>query len=751
MKADHARKFTARYNKIMLYTLATVLLVSAILIVIQTKIKQQYDNEQLIEQFKTESVAIDNLIVRVTVLLNVLQTDAEAFFLNPRLHSSIYLKGLSNIKSDQYTLDAIPKPYAKVDAGNLTGAGNLNQLPKTILDEIEMAFSLNSAFKSTLQSIPNAAWVYYTSKHHFINIYPWVHSNDFQFTTALYQKDFYTLGVPEVNPTKTIFWTPIYSDEAGKGMMVTAAKPVYRQTEFLGTVAIDFTLGELADYVKTFRQDKGELFIINASGQLLAHPSIEPTHITNLQTVLPSKVALSAGQLPCADLELRPLGAEHQYICYSMQNAPWRALYLEKTPSLFSQVFSSIGTVFIILLSALGVMLIFMKKTTFREFIYPAEQLVEHISNQGANEHHATNALPQAWQPWFTKITETFDQNRTLINEIKQKNIELTDLNLSLERYMPKFVLVISLKNSKSGSEIASYFADAFAKKRDDKKTVYMEYPAHNNIQTQLGYEDDQPKYQHHNGFEIWNDFDFGHVPNGAESSVLMTKILNQYGNIVMHADVNGDIDHCIRIYLEPLFRYIKAIVVIVPADDVSGDITAAAVKKIQQYVRQDQATVYTLLNSRKNNMLCDVKSDFEIPYQPLKTQFTKQPFLVHKEAEKMIQDIVDRIERVHQVSIYIPTTINTDQAIDSTAYVEKTMAFLGEKFGGATSSNAQGVWNSDHAGMVSEQVYLVVSYTTEDGLNQWANDVIDFIKDLKQELKQDAMALEINKKMILV
>jgi hypothetical protein len=53
MKADHARKFTARYNKIMLYTLATVLFVSAILIVIQTKIKQQYDNEQLIEQFKT--------------------------------------------------------------------------------------------------------------------------------------------------------------------------------------------------------------------------------------------------------------------------------------------------------------------------------------------------------------------------------------------------------------------------------------------------------------------------------------------------------------------------------------------------------------------------------------------------------------------------------------------------------------------------------------------------------------------------
>jgi hypothetical protein len=44
-----------------------------------------------------------------------------------------------------------------------------------------------------------------------------------------------------------------------------------------------------------------------------------------------------------------------------------------------------------------------------------------------------------------------------------------------------------------------------------------------------------------------------------------------------------------------------------------------------------------------------------------------------------------------------------------------------------------------------------VVSYTTEDDLNRFANEVIEFIKLLKDELQQEAMALEINKKMILV
>lgn len=62
MEKFEARQFTARYNKIMLYTFLAVLLVSALLISIQTMSEAKYKNNQLIEQFKTEAVAIDNLI-----------------------------------------------------------------------------------------------------------------------------------------------------------------------------------------------------------------------------------------------------------------------------------------------------------------------------------------------------------------------------------------------------------------------------------------------------------------------------------------------------------------------------------------------------------------------------------------------------------------------------------------------------------------------------------------------------------------
>lgn len=751
MEKFEARQFTARYNKIMLYTFLAVLLVSALLISIQAISEAKNKNTQLIEQFKTEAIAIDNLIVRVTVLLDLMQNNAEDFFLNPRPAASIYFNGLADVEANEYGLDTIPAPYSVVDAGNLTGQGDLATLSPELKNEIEMAFNLNSDFKSTLKSVPNAAWVYYTSKNKFINIYPWIPSAEFKFTDKLFKKEFYTLGIPEANPDKTIFWTSVYLDEAGKGVMVTAAKPVYNRDEFLGTVAIDFTLEELGNYVKAFRPELGELSIINVGGQLLAHTRLPLTETSVFKDAIPAGVNLDAVAPTCADLQLVQLNQGYQMVCIQLKNAPWKLLYIEKTQSFLSRIFSSIGTVFVVLLTSLGILLYFIKKITFREFIYPAASLVRHISKQGVGDRAPNRRVPAAWLPWFAKISETFQQNRNLINEIKQKNTELTDLNIALERYMPKFILVVSLDEGCGATNIGSYFASSLAKNSSDKKTVYMEYPANTQMSTAFGYDGSERVHKHANGFDIWNDFDLGEVPEEAESSLLMTKILNQYANIVMHATVKGDIDHFIDVYLEPLFRYTKAIVVMVPNTDKTGEKTAAVVKSIQRHVRQDQTTLYTILNRVNENLELDVKVNFDIPYIADLQPITRAAFSIPEPAAKAINEIVERIERVHQICIFIPTTINIDQPFDSSIYVNRTMVFLGEKFGGATSSQARGVWNSDDSGIVNEVVHLVVSYTTEDDLNRFANEVIEFIKLLKDELQQEAMALEINKKMILV
>jgi len=88
---------------------------------------------------------------------------------------------------------------------------------------------------------------------------------------------------------------------------------------------------------------------------------------------------------------------------------------------------------------------------------------------------------------------------------------------------------------------------------------------------------------------------------------------------------------------------------------------------------------------------------------------------------------------------------IAVDQAFDTTTYVEQTLAFLGERFGGATSKPASGVWRSEMAGLVGETVYLVETYATEADLMTHLDAVVAYIKQLKHELGQEAMALEVD------
>ena len=79
---------------------------------------------------------------------------------------------------------------------------------------------------------------------------------------------------------------------------------------------------------------------------------------------------------------------------------------------------------------------------------------------------------------------------------------------------------------------------------------------------------------------------------------------------------------------------------------------------------------------------------------------------------------IVDRLGRTCEIAVYIPTTIEVDQSIDTTPYVKDTLAFMGERFGGATSSQAEGVWDSEEAGLVNEVVHVVRSFITPEEMN---------------------------------
>ncbi|HYP21928.1 MAG TPA: hypothetical protein VEY08_17800, partial [Chloroflexia bacterium] len=112
---------------------------------------------------------------------------------------------------------------------------------------------------------------------------------------------------------------------------------------------------------------------------------------------------------------------------------------------------------------------------------------------------------------------------------------------------------------------------------------------------------------------------------------------------------------------------------------------------------------------------------------------------------------LADRVKRTNQVRMYIPTTMDVDRQIDTSLYVQRALDLLGDLFGGATSDDAKGVWKSDTEGLVGETVYIVTSYVTQTDLDRHLARIVDFVEGLKHELKQEAMALEVNEKLMLI
>ena len=103
------------------------------------------------------------------------------------------------------------------------------------------------------------------------------------------------------------------------------------------------------------------------------------------------------------------------------------------------------------------------------------------------------------------------------------------------------------------------------------------------------------------------------------------------------------------------------------------------------------------------------------------------------------------------KITVYIPSTTDINKKIDNTEYVNKTANLLSECFGGATSTPALGYWTSPTAGLVKEKTTLVFAYADEKSLNENLDKVVTWCENVKAELSQDAIALELNGEMYFI
>ena len=97
------------------------------------------------------------------------------------------------------------------------------------------------------------------------------------------------------------------------------------------------------------------------------------------------------------------------------------------------------------------------------------------------------------------------------------------------------------------------------------------------------------------------------------------------------------------------------------------------------------------------------------------------------------------------KVAIYVPGTCGVDTAADTSFMVDRVAAALPTMFGGATATAANGFWCSDVAGLVKENTTIVYAFCAPADLEKSIGDIVTIAQEIKRELKQEAVSIELD------
>lgn len=108
-------------------------------------------------------------------------------------------------------------------------------------------------------------------------------------------------------------------------------------------------------------------------------------------------------------------------------------------------------------------------------------------------------------------------------------------------------------------------------------------------------------------------------------------------------------------------------------------------------------------------------------------------------------QQLQFKFDLTSKVSIYVPTTVDVKNPVDNHAQVLSIIGKLSDMFGGATASDAVGGWRCSDGSVVVEKVTIVYAFCKDEELVSHIDDILSICGRLKEEMRQEAISLEIN------
>ncbi len=413
--------------------------------------------EEYLRQVTTGDVQKNELILREIQLdaLKVAQYTADIFERSETLADQDYWRAADRMftaSDGQYMNDETDISSAFVP--------NSAVIDDELVADLNASAYLDFILPPIYESDPNTVAIYLGTEKEMVRYYPNINlgsvvSPDFEVT----QRPWYTRAAPEENPGRTVVWSPVYVDATGKGLLVTAAAPVYSsQGEFIGVVGIDVTLTNISAGVRATRLlGSGYSFLIDETGHSIALPrqgyqdllgrAPEPeevrTDVNNpnaeFASILENMVAQEKGfdTLTVEENELFIAYAPLESTGWSLANVVEAEGVLQAARDLQEELDAStrsllltrilpIGAIVLIVVTAIGYLLT-------KRLAEPIRKIAEAAHQIGAGQWDVQ--LPQAGDDEIGVLSQAFatmiDQLRELLTGLEQWGAERT---LDLQR-----------------------------------------------------------------------------------------------------------------------------------------------------------------------------------------------------------------------------------------------------------------------------------------------------------------------------
>jgi len=396
--------------------------------------REKLDREHLGEHFAQQVLGIEAEFDQLQSGMIRLRMNADEALFQSRNHAAPmhdlfrYLKSTPDGKA--FHLDDIRLPYRKESVGNLTGDGSLEGRSPDFLREISMTLTLCAGCDRLAKIMPHLTWIYYYSKDNFALYYPWCLSKDTRFAKNAYATTAWTLGLPENNPKHEPYWTEVYFDAAGKGLMISCLTPVYDQDRFLGVVGADLSVNHLNGMIRRIEQRRSRNFVIyDHLDNVIAAPGLiaaADKQVTKLETALPAALSSASERLrQMPPGEVQTING-WWVVSKGFARTPFRAIYFESAPSKAQVLVANVGYGAFVLLGIMAILLIISLTISYWVFVRPSEIFLRHILTRSSGcVPDKVRWIPKAWRPWFQTITREFDDKEALTRDLEVRNHEL--------------------------------------------------------------------------------------------------------------------------------------------------------------------------------------------------------------------------------------------------------------------------------------------------------------------------------------